>query len=138
MVLGHEGVGVVTTTGPEVRSLKKGDRVGWGFLQDTCGQCKQCECGTDVFCSERKMYGRADLDQGSLAYGIVKKESRLFSIPKELTDEEAAPLMVSENKYGFYYARKAKQSKYWLLFSFWNRKTPFLSNFGLSLISYDQ
>ncbi|CAD6443119.1 6153d87d-ba3a-47df-b04b-a2fd6bef792e [Sclerotinia trifoliorum] len=39
------------------------------------------------------MYGRADLDQGSLAYRIVKKESRLFPIPKELSDEEAAPLM---------------------------------------------
>ena len=39
------------------------------------------------------MYGRADLDQGSLAYGIVKKEARLFQIPSELSDEEAAPLM---------------------------------------------
>ncbi|TGO57417.1 hypothetical protein BOTNAR_0201g00030 [Botryotinia narcissicola] len=87
MTLGHEGVGVVVATGPEVQSLTKGVRVGWGFLQDTCGKCKQCECGTDVFCPERKMYGRSDLDQGSLAYGIVKKESRLAS------DEEVAPLM---------------------------------------------
>ncbi|KAF7896121.1 hypothetical protein EAF00_006136 [Botryotinia globosa] len=93
MTLGHEGVGVVVATGPEVQSLTKSARVGWGFLQDTCGKCKQCDCGTDVFCSERKMYGRSDLDQGSLAYGIVKKESRLFLIPKELSDEEAAPLM---------------------------------------------
>ncbi|TGO15513.1 hypothetical protein BTUL_0039g00290 [Botrytis tulipae] len=76
MTLGHEGVGVVVATGPEVQSLTKGVR-----------------CGTDVFCPERKMYGRSDLDQGSLAYGIVKKESRLFPIPKELYDEEAAPLM---------------------------------------------
>jgi len=73
--------------------LKKGDRVGWGFLQDSCGHCQQCLDGTDTFCPERKLYGYADLDQGSLAYGIVKKESRLFSIPKELSDEEAAPLM---------------------------------------------
>lgn len=95
MVLGHEGVGVVVATSPDAQALKKGDRVGWGFLQDTCGHCKQCDSGTDVFCLQRKMYGRADLDQGSLAYGIVKKESRLFSVPQELSDEEAAPLMVS-------------------------------------------
>lgn len=97
MTLGHEGVGVVVATGPEVQSLTRGVRVGWGFLQDTCGKCKQCECETDVFCPERKMYGRSDLDQGSLAYGIVKKESRLLPIPKELSDEEAAPLMVCQN-----------------------------------------
>ena len=93
MVLGHEGVGVVTATGPTVRTLKRGDRVGWGFLQDTCGHCTQCLDGTETFCPERKMYGRADLDQGSLAYGIVKKEARLFKISSELSDEEAAPLM---------------------------------------------
>lgn len=29
MVLGHEGVGVIEAVGPEVKSLKKGDRVGW-------------------------------------------------------------------------------------------------------------
>jgi len=93
MVLGHEGVGVVAATGPDATILKKGDRVGWGFLQDVCGHCQQCTEKTDNFCPERKMYGYADLDQGSLAYGIVKKETRLFAIPTELSDEEAAPLM---------------------------------------------
>ncbi|KAL8826885.1 MAG: hypothetical protein Q9191_003520 [Dirinaria sp. TL-2023a] len=93
IALGHEGVGVVAATGPAVRMLKTGDRVGWGFLQDTCGHCMQCLDGTETFCPERKMYGRADLDQGSLAYGIVKKEARLLRIPSELSDEEAAPLM---------------------------------------------
>lgn len=29
MVLGHEGVGVVEAVGPDVKQLKKGDRVGW-------------------------------------------------------------------------------------------------------------
>lgn len=39
MVLGHESVGVVMATGSAVSTSKKGDRVGWGFLQDTCGHC---------------------------------------------------------------------------------------------------
>jgi len=30
MVLGHEGVGVVEAIGPDVKKLKRGDRVGWG------------------------------------------------------------------------------------------------------------
>lgn len=29
MALGHEGVGVVEAVGPEVKQLKKGDRIGW-------------------------------------------------------------------------------------------------------------
>ena len=39
------------------------------------------------------MYGRADLEQGSLAHAIVKREGGVFRIPDELKDEEAAPLM---------------------------------------------
>ncbi|CAG8971914.1 hypothetical protein HYALB_00007830 [Hymenoscyphus albidus] len=93
MVLGHEGVGIVSAIGAEVTRLQKGDRVGWGFLQDTCGNCIQCLDGSEIFCPDRKMYGHADFEQGSLAYGIVKKESRLFKIPDELSDEEAPPLM---------------------------------------------
>jgi D-arabinose 1-dehydrogenase-like Zn-dependent alcohol dehydrogenase len=93
MVLGHEGVGVVADVGPDATLLKKGDRVGWGFLQDTCGNCQLCLDGTETFCPERKLYGFADHDQGSLAYGIVKKETRIFKIPEQLSDEDAAPLM---------------------------------------------
>jgi len=93
MVLGHEGVGVVAAVGPAVKRLKKGDRVGWGFLQDSCGNCTECLDGTEVFCPERKMYGTTDLDQGSFATGMVKREDRLLQIPDALSDEEAAPLM---------------------------------------------
>ncbi|KAK5012962.1 hypothetical protein LTR16_012113, partial [Cryomyces antarcticus] len=35
MVLGHEGMGVVEATGPAVRKLQKGDRVGWGYEHDS-------------------------------------------------------------------------------------------------------
>lgn len=93
MVLGHEGVGIIAAVDPAVSRLKKGDRVGWCFLQDSCGHCQQCLDGTETFCPERKLYGSADHDQGSLAYAIVKKESRVFVIPDSLPDEAAAPLM---------------------------------------------
>ena len=92
-MLGHEGIGIVAATGPEVRKLKKGDRVGWGYQHDCCGECQQCLKGTETFCAERQMYGDADLDQGSLAYGAVWREAFLFHIPDAISDEDAAPLM---------------------------------------------
>lgn len=48
MALGHEGVGVVKAVGPAVRSLKLGDRVGWGYIHDSCGECQQCLTGHET------------------------------------------------------------------------------------------
>lgn len=93
MALGHEGAGVVEETGPGVRSLKKGDRIGWGYEHDCCGACDRCQTGRENYCDERKMYGMANLDQGSFASHGVWKESFLFKLPDNLTDAEAAPLM---------------------------------------------
>lgn len=92
MALGHEGVGVVEEIGSAVKLFKKGDRAGWGYNHDSCGACKQCLSGNDIFCPERKMYGDADLDQGSFASHAVWKESFLFKIPEAMTSEDAAPL----------------------------------------------
>ncbi|KAF2260068.1 GroES-like protein [Lojkania enalia] len=93
MVLGHEGTGVVEATGPDVKYLKKGQRVGWGYEHDSCGHCDQCLSGMETFCPQRAIYGEADLDQGSFASHAVWREAFLFQIPGELTDKEAAPLM---------------------------------------------
>ncbi|QIX00203.1 hypothetical protein AMS68_005720 [Peltaster fructicola] len=93
MALGHEGVGIVEELGPDVKSLKKGDRVGWGYEHDSCGQCEQCLKGFETHCPKRAMYGDADTDQGSFATGAVWREAFLFKIPEGLSDEEAAPLM---------------------------------------------
>jgi D-arabinose 1-dehydrogenase-like Zn-dependent alcohol dehydrogenase len=93
MVLGHEGVGVVEATGPAVKQLKVGDRVGWGYQHDSCGLCKWCMSGLETFCPDRAFYGSADLDQGSFATRAVWKETFLFKVPEGLTDQEAAPLM---------------------------------------------
>lgn len=95
IALGHEGVGVVEAVGPDVKYLKKGDRVGWGYEHDSCGHCEQCLKGSETYCAERAMYASADLDQGSFATGAVWREAFLFPIPDSLSDEEAAPLMVS-------------------------------------------
>ena len=93
MALGHEGVGVVEQLGPKVKHLQKGDRVGWGYLHDSCGECEFCLTGRETFCENRAFYGEADLDQGSFASHAVWKESYIFKIPEGLSDLEAAPLM---------------------------------------------
>lgn len=93
MVLGHEGVGVVEDLGPNVKELKKGDRVGWGYEHNSCGRCEKCLSGRETYCPQREMYGMANLDQGSFASHAVWHESFLFRVPDELSDAEAAPLM---------------------------------------------
>ncbi|KAF2753524.1 GroES-like protein [Pseudovirgaria hyperparasitica] len=92
MALGHEGVGIVEETGPAVKHLQKGDRVGWGYVHDTCGECEHCLTGMDTFCWSRAMYGEADLDQGSFGTGAVWREAFLFKVPDSIADEHAAPL----------------------------------------------
>ena len=93
MSLGHEGTGVVEAIGPDAKFLKKGDRVGWGYEHDCCGFCKQCLTGWETLCKERKMYGVADLDQGSFGTHAVWREAFLFKIPDNMSNEDAGPLM---------------------------------------------
>lgn len=93
MVLGHEGVGIVEAIGSKVGFLKKGDRVGWGYEHDCCGQCRQCLTGWETMCPKRKLYGFADLDQGSFGTHAVWREAFLFNIPDGISNEDAAPLM---------------------------------------------
>ncbi|KAI7025875.1 GroES-like protein, partial [Hortaea werneckii] len=92
MGLGHEGVGVIESVGPQVKYMKKGDRVGWGYEHNSCEHCQQCLRGNETYCPERQMYGLADLDQGSMASHAVWREAFLFQIPDGLSDEDAAPL----------------------------------------------
>jgi D-arabinose 1-dehydrogenase-like Zn-dependent alcohol dehydrogenase len=93
MVLGHEGVGVVDATGPGVKSLKKGDRVGWGYVVNSCGNCEYCLTANEQYCEKVQRYGEANYDQGSFASHAVWNEAYIFRIPDSLSDAEAAPLM---------------------------------------------
>ena len=93
MALGHEGAGVVEAVGSAVTLHAPGDRVGWGYNHDACGACAQCLSGFDTFCPQRKLYGVADLDQGSLGSHAVWKEGWLFKVPEGIDNAHAAPLM---------------------------------------------
>lgn len=92
MVLGHEGVGVVEEVGPDCQFLKKGDRVGWGYEVDSCGNCQECLQGAETYCRDRAMYGLQNFDQGSFASHAIWREAFLHPIPDNLSDVDAAPL----------------------------------------------
>ena len=91
-VLGHEGLGTVHSTGPDVKDLKNGDVVGFGYLHSSCGRCEQCLSGKETYCPERVMYGLGDLGNGSFASHAVWREAFLFKIPEGIAPEHAAPL----------------------------------------------
>lgn len=92
MVLGHEGVGIVEDLGPDCKFLNKGDRVGWGYEDGSCGHCNECLEGAETYCPERVFYGDRSLNNNSFATGAVRHESFLFKIPDNMSDEAAAPL----------------------------------------------
>ena len=91
MALGHEGVGTVEAVGPSVKHLRKGDRVGWGYESDSCGDCGECLSGHEIYCPERVIYGNPAY-HGSFASHAVKREAFLHRTPERLADEFAAPL----------------------------------------------
>lgn len=45
MVLGHEGVGIVRQLGRDVKDVKVGDCVGFGYTHYVCGTCEKCLSG---------------------------------------------------------------------------------------------
>ncbi|WP_428341991.1 NDMA-dependent alcohol dehydrogenase [Mycobacterium sp.] len=49
LVGGHEGAGVVAEVGPEVRSVRSGDRVAMSFIP-ACGACRWCVSGLTYLC----------------------------------------------------------------------------------------
>src|SRR5207253_1965310 len=54
-ILGHEPVGEIVATAPDVTARKVGDRVGSAWIQSTCGRCEWCQRGRKMFCPYLKV-----------------------------------------------------------------------------------
>ena len=51
-VPGHEVVGIVAATGRDVTGLRAGDRVGVGWISNSCRCCSNCIRGNDNLCEK--------------------------------------------------------------------------------------
>lgn len=93
-VLGHEGVGIVQAIGSDITQFKIGDRAGGGFLRNSCGHCKYCLNGKDIWCYERDIYMESDKTRqsGTFADYYIGTETYLHKIPDSISSEHAAPL----------------------------------------------
>ncbi len=104
LVAGHEGVGKVVAVGDRVKTLKVGDRVGIGWLRDSCGACTSCLSGHDNLCKsgyqgtfladKAGVWGKEDHSlHGCFAKTVNIAEKFAFKIPDSISDAEAAPLL---------------------------------------------
>jgi propanol-preferring alcohol dehydrogenase len=90
-VPGHEVVGKIESLGEGVEGWSIGQRVGVGFLAGSCGHCSECRSGHLVSCRNQEFTGVHR--DGGYAEWMVAKASGLMSVPDDLTDVEAAPLL---------------------------------------------
>jgi len=88
---GHEIIGSVTAVGPQVRSLKTGQRVGLGWQSNSCGVCEWCTRGLENLCpsSEATCVHR----HGGYASRVRANSRFVVPIPDALPSEQAAPLL---------------------------------------------
>lgn len=107
-ILGHEWMGIVDEVGPEVKNVKKGDRVVASF-QICCGDCKFCKEGLSSMCDktnsssvQEKLYGKPFAGMfgyshfaGGFAGGQAEwvrcpfGDANLLKIPESVPDEKA-------------------------------------------------
>jgi D-arabinose 1-dehydrogenase-like Zn-dependent alcohol dehydrogenase len=93
--LGHEGIGIVSAVGIGVAPghFKPGDRVGWGWLNFSCGHCGTCVSGYRQYCAEARGFAFSDTDQGAFGDGRIVDAEFAYHIPDGIASEHAAPLM---------------------------------------------
>jgi alcohol dehydrogenase len=92
-VPGHEVVGVIDAVGANVPPRwTVGERVGVGWNGGYCGYCDSCRRGNFFACETSTQVTGVTRDGGYAEY-LVTPFSSLAIVPKELSAEEAAPLM---------------------------------------------
>jgi len=91
VVPGHQVVGVVDVLGPGARGFKEGDRAGVIWLHSTDGSCEYCGRGQENLCGNAKFTGY-DVD-GGYAEAVIVPAAFAYHIPKNFSDENAAPLL---------------------------------------------
>jgi propanol-preferring alcohol dehydrogenase len=115
LVPGHEIIGVVERAGEAVSEPRPGDRVGIGWLGQTCRRCEYCTSGRENLCRNARFTGY-QIDGGYAEYAVADGRY-VFRIPDEYDDTEAAPLMCA-GLIGYRSYRKAGSGKRLGLYGF--------------------
>jgi len=91
LVLGHQVVGEVASTGPDAGRFRPGDRVGVTWLAWADGDCERCREGRENLC-ERARFTGYHVD-GGYAELTVADERFCHPLPADYPDLQAAPLL---------------------------------------------
>jgi uncharacterized zinc-type alcohol dehydrogenase-like protein len=90
---GHEVIGTVVAVGSSVTDKKIGDRVGFGWIKDSCRTCEPCVAGTDNLCKKGFTGLITAGNRGGFSQFVRAPADFAFLIPDELPSEYAAPLL---------------------------------------------
>jgi D-arabinose 1-dehydrogenase-like Zn-dependent alcohol dehydrogenase len=93
LVPGHEIIGTIEQTGPNVVGFKNGERVGVGYQLDACFKCQFCKDGNEQFCLKQKVIA-VDF-YGGFAKHIIVDWRFAFKIPSNLDSAKSAPMLSS-------------------------------------------
>ncbi|MBI5255472.1 MAG: zinc-dependent alcohol dehydrogenase family protein [Burkholderiales bacterium] len=88
---GHEIVGTVVERGPGAQRFALGARLGVPWLHGTCQGCQRCNAGHENLCEHAQFTGWT-VDGGYAEYAVAH-EDYAFEIPRNYSDEQAAPLL---------------------------------------------
>src|ERR671933_23490 len=91
LIPGHQIVGTVMETGPEVEGVAIGDRVGVPWLGSTDGRCRYCRSGRENLC-DRAQFTGYNIDGGYAEYTVADHRF-CFPLPAGYPDLQAAPLL---------------------------------------------
>jgi L-iditol 2-dehydrogenase len=87
--VGHEGAGIVVSTGPAVKRVKPGDVIAIEPAMP-CGECDQCLCGRHHTCRKLRFLGCPGQAEGCLMEYIVMPEGSCFPLTGILTPDHGA------------------------------------------------
>jgi D-arabinose 1-dehydrogenase-like Zn-dependent alcohol dehydrogenase len=91
VIPGHEIAGEISAMGDHVQGWEVGQRVGVGWFGGNCGWCEPCRRGQLIDCENMKIPG-VQTDGGYAEY-VVVPAAALASMPDDLSDDEAGPLL---------------------------------------------
>lgn len=93
LVAGHEVVGIVENVGSQVTHLKKGDKVAFGWISDSCRACGACIKGEENICLKGYQGLILGGNHGGFQEFIRASADFAIPVPEGLPSSAAAPLM---------------------------------------------